>query len=1166
MKYKFSGKKGFIWCMRGLILHILLSISVFSFANVFLSAGQGILQRKITLRVENLDIKSVLKIIESSDSVRFAYQSQAVNMNRQVSLEVENAPLLNVLSLLFDSNYEFDEFGHFIVIKSKRIDVGFLVIVNGTVRDEKTGEVLPGVNVVIRGTTQGTTTDADGKYSLPVDKGAVLVFTFVGYKTQEVSIAGRTTVDIKLESEAKTLDELVVIGYGEQSRKMLTTSITKVSADDIGTQVVSNPADALSGLSSGVQVQAARGGYPGASPAIRIRGTGTIGGSADVLYVVDGYPLQDADNFKQISPNDIESMEILKDAASAAIYGSRAANGVVIVTTKTGKAGKTAFDVSYYQGYQSMAKTYDMMNAAEYVATVNKATEINSILQNKNLSPPSGINNPGLPDTDWQKLVYRKATIRDFNISASGGSQKIKFMVSGGGFKQDGVMRGSSYERYTLRLNVNAELTPRLHIGVNMAPSYSDQFRMPVAGSFNVSMDDGLGASLPNLMLTTFLSLPIVASRLPNGDYGYLNNAGFGGLTSPIFSPLAIIENVKNRFQNYSFLGKTFLEYDLLENLTAKSTLAISYTQINQNGFIPPHVATNNASFANFSKPALNNIWSVERSTFALDWLWENTLNCKFDLGSEGQHHFNALAFGSIQKNNFRQVSTNGKPGSYFNSIIDNPSASTDLLGGVAYTLNAFVSMGGRLTYDYKNKYLLAVAIRRDGSSKFGPHNRYASFPSVSVAWRAIEERFLDGVKEKLSDLKFRVSYGQTGNANIGSFNWANGIVSRNYVFGGIRNLGAGLSGYANYDLTWEKNEQFNYGLDAGFFNDKVTLGVDYYTRITHDMLLNRELPGIYGYARTARTNTGKIKNTGIEWSVGTISKGKVGWVANYNFSINYNEVMDLGGPTSLPAQSQIYSWPNTHQVRVGEPLGNINGFVIEGLFRRPEDLLNYPQWQGNGNVVGDWRIKDTNGDRKITEEDRTRLGNGIPKYYFGTTQRLSYKAFDLTVMMQGVAGVEVLNGNLRYMYNSLGTFLFNMPKDAVDNYYDPRNPDADVQLPAPYRAASGSQVTINNQVTNFAVQEASFLRVKNVTLGYHFPNEIVERLRIKRLRVYLTGQNVFTFTGYRGLNPEVSIASGESAGNTDSLGSGSSAALAGIDQGAYPAVQVFTCGVNFSF
>ncbi|PGH37550.1 MAG: hypothetical protein CRN43_20490, partial [Candidatus Nephrothrix sp. EaCA] len=825
------------------------------------------------------------------------------------------------------------------------------------------------------------------------------------------------------------------------------------------------------------------------------------------------------------------------------------------------------FDVNFYQGFQEVVKRYSVMNGSEYVATMKKIAEVDGIMQNKPIVYPSGIDNPNLPDTDWQSLIFRSAVIRDVNASASGGSQNIKYMASGGAFKQDGTMRGSSYDRYTLRFNMDANLTSKLHLGVNLAPSYSDQNRVPVSGQFSGNQESFIGRSLPNLLQLALLALPVAPVRLPNGDYGWMGNSGIGVTPKDLYNPLAVIENVKNRFQDYSLLGKTFLEYDLLNNLTAKSSLGISCSQINQDGYIPPNVATGGAPYANNSTPKQGNTWAIARSTFAVDWLWENMLTYKFNLGADKQHHFTALAFGSLQKNYFQSVSTNGKIGTYYNATIDNPSASTDLQGGVRYDRNTFLSMGGRLSYDYKNKYILALAVRRDGSSKFGPNNRWAAFPSVSAAWRVIEENFMEGFRGKISDLKLRASYGQTGNANIGSFNWANGVVARNYAFDGARTLGGGLSGFANYDLTWEKNNQYNYGIDLGLLNNKINISAEYYNRTTTGMLLNRELSGQYGYSRTARTNVGELKNTGIELSLETNIKIKnhAGWTAAYNFSANRNEVINLGGPTLLPAQSAVFGWGNTHQVAVGEPLGNINGFVVEGMFKTKEDLAKYPQWERKGNIVGDWRIKDTNGDGQITEADRTRLGNGIPRYYFGTTQRFTYKAFDLTVMLQGVAGAEVLNGNLRQLYG-IGDASYNMLKEVVNNFYDPRNPDADVLLPAPYRVASGGQVTIRNQATSVAVQDASFLRFKNITLGYSFPAAIIERLKLKRVRIYASGQNLFTFTKYQGLNPEANIISGESAGNTNNLGSGGSSVIAGVDQGAYPAIRMVTFGLNVSF
>ncbi|MEI6945585.1 TonB-dependent receptor [Paraflavisolibacter sp. H34] len=1026
--------------------------------------------------------------------------------------------------------------------------------VNGTIKDEN-NHPLQGVTISVKGTAQVTTTSEAGTFAVKAPAGATLVITYVGYQKQEVKTSG-DQLQVALAPAGGKLDDVVVVGYGQQSRKALTTSIAKVSGKDIGIQPVSTPGDALAGLAPGVQVQSGRGGSPGAPPVIRVRGVGSIGGSNDVLYVVDGYPLQNASNFNQINPADIESMEILKDAASAAIYGSRAANGVVIVTTKRGKAGKVRFDVNAYRGQQTVAKRYEMMDKEQYTAFAKKVAAIRKVPYPQLLDNPSA-----LPDTDWQDLIFRAAQVEDYQLTATGGSPNTRYLLSGGYFNQEGTLKGTGYKRYTLRFNLDADLSQKLKVGVSMAPSFSQQLRVPATGQWNNTTDGDIGRSLPNVLQGAYLMPPVIAPHTANGDYGQPNaetaTAQYGFFQTNLFNPLATIERVKNRVRNYSFLGNSFLEWSPVKDLKLKTSLGATFDYASQYGYIPPDVATNDAGAANISTPVISNVWSVEKGKTEIDWLWENTAHYKLSLGAENQHNLTFLGFASAQRYSARSVSTNGKIGTYSNQTVQNPSASTDLQGGLGYDENAFVSLGGRVTYDLWKKYLFTAALRRDGSSKFGPDNRFSLFPSVSAAWRVIDEAFLKDAKSVLSDLKLRLSYGETGNANIGSFTWANSIRSSNYVFGSARNTGAQQSGLANHDLTWEKNRQYNLGLDLGLLHNRVVLGADYYLRQTGGMLLDRDLPGIYGYALTSRTNMGSLENRGLELSLNTnLPLGKINWNADYNFSTNANKVTSLGGPAALPSQSGVFGWGNMYQVVVGQPLGNINGFIVEGVFKNAADLAKYPQWNGNGNLVGDWRIRDVSGDGRITEADRTLLGNALPRYTYSSTQRFSYKNLDLTVMLQGVADVSILNGNYRQLYYGvvgLGGNV-NMPVDVIDNFFDPANADKDVKF---HRVAGNTGVTMNNQATNYSVLDASFLRVRNLTLGYRLAPALTSRLKLQNARVYLTGQNLFTFTKYPGVNPEASV-----AGN----GSGDSPFLPGIDHGSYPAIRTVTLGVNIGF
>lgn len=1146
--------------MKITLLQFTLAITFMAVAYANDSNGQEVLERKVSVQANQKQIAEVLEKLAKEANVRFIYSYELIHASRTVNVNANEQRLKLVLDDLLDPmGIAYSVSANKSIVLTMKSD--FFIVedkarsytqtqVTGTITDEL-GAVIPGANIMVKGTTNGTSSDADGKYVLQVeDPNATLVFSFIGYVSEEVPLNGRTTVDMVLMPDVKTLGEVVVIGYGEQSKRKLTTAISKVNSQDIGIQPISTPGEALAGLAAGVQVQSARGGTPGDAPQIRIRGVGSIGGSNDVLYVVDGYPLQNANNFNQINPADIESMEVLKDAASAAIYGSRAANGVIIVTTKRGKSGKTHFDFNAYSGIQTNVSNYELMNKDEYIAFAKRGSAIRAV------SYPTILDNPdNLPDTDWQNQIYRAAKISSYQLTATGGTDKVRFMISGGYFSQEGTLKGTDYDRITLRFNVDTDLSAKLKLGVSMAPSYSQQHRIPATGQFSTSDDGNIGRPLPNVINSSLLMQPVISPFDADGDYGQPNSdpaySEFGFFAPTLFNPLSTIEQTENRFRNFRNLSNSFLEWSVMKNLKLKSSIGVTFDVEDQYGYIPATTNVGNGASGNITTPNLNNIWAIERNRRDIDWVWENTANYSMSFGKNEEHSISVLGLYSLQRFNSKFVSANGKIGTYNNQTVRNVSASTDVQGSVSYDENAFMSLASRISYDYKGKYLLTAAIRRDGSSKFGPNNRFSNFPSVSAAWRIIDENFMQSTKSILSDLKIRASYGETGNANIGSFTWANSVTSSNYVFGTTRNLGAQQSGLSNSDLTWEKNKQRDIGLEIGFLDNKINVSVDYYVRNTEDMLINKDLLGITGYATSYRANVGSLQNKGIELNINTnFNLGEVRWSSDYNFSSNQNEITSLGGPTSLAPQAAIFGWNNVFKIEVGQPIGNFNGFVVEGVFKSAEDLANYPQWT-SGNLVGDWRIKDVDGSGKIDENDRTVLGNAIPRYTYSATQRFAYKGFELSVLLQGVADVSIINGNLRQVGTSTGNF--NTLKEFVDNYYDPIAPDRNVKW---HRINGNTGVTIGNQLTNYAVFDASYLRVRNITLGYNLPTNWLSTVKIQNARVYISCQNLFTTSKYPGGNPEASI-----QGNN-----GDSVFQPGVDQGAYPAVRTITAGLTIGF
>ncbi|MFT4031499.1 MAG: TonB-dependent receptor [Siphonobacter sp.] len=1008
------------------------------------------------------------------------------------------------------------------------------------------GEIIPGASIRVKGTSRGTTSDGEGNFQLTIPDAGTLVISSIGYLEEELPIDTRTSYAIVLKSDVKALTEVVVIGYGQQSRKTLSTAVAKVDGKNIGTQPVGTPGEALAALASGVQVQSDRGGTPGAAPTIKIRGVGSFGTGSTPLYVVDGYPLQDATQFTLINPNDIESMEILKDAASAAIYGSRASNGVVIVTTKRGKAGKTVFNFSTYSGIQTLSKKVDVLDRDQYIEHAKYIARVRSA------SYPSVFDTDpeSLPNTDWQDAIYNNAFITNYQLSASGGSEKTRFAISGGYFKQNGILKGTSYERYNLRFNLDADLSPKLRTGVTLAPSYSKQYLQQTAGQFNSSnSSETTGSrSVPSAVISAIDMPPTIPVFTSTGDYGQsansiTNDNGTAFYQSNLFNPVAVLDLYKNRYKNYRLFGTAYLEWEPIKGLKLKTNIGSTLGITDQYSYIPATLANEQAPTANLSNPVLSNIYAREGFTVGVDWVWENTVTYN---KSFNNHNFSFLGLYSLQRYHEKSTGTYGRANSFTTTTIENPLASPDLVGEVAYDQNAFLSFAGRLTYDFKSKYIFSAAIRDDASSKFGPNNRFAVFPSISGAWRITEEPFMDQFKNVLSELKLRASYGQTGNANIGNFSWNSSMASSNYSFGGTRTYGYVQSGFSNYDLTWEKNDQTDIGLEAGFFNDRLTIGLDYYNRVTQGMLYSKDLPGIVGYATTIQTNIGQLRNRGLELSAkANLKFGELRWTIDGNISGNRSKVLDLGGATALTATAAINGWNNVYQVKVGDPLGDMHGFVVQGIFKNTDDLTKYAQYT-TGNSVGDWIIKDQNGDGVINESDRVKLGKGVPDFIYGMTHTLQYKNFDLTVILQGVQGANVLNGNLRHLFANIN---FNTTPYYFRNMYDPADPDRDVDFPS----ALAGGITPGNQLTNKMVFNASFLRVRNITFGYNLPSPMLKAIGLQSARLYLSGQNLFTFTSYNWYNPETNA-------YVDS------ATRPGVDQGTYPAARTYTLGINIGF
>lgn len=1128
--------------------------------------------QKISIEVKNAPLNEVLNTLRKQSGYNFLYSTAILKTSKPVSVSLKAQPLAEVLTqCLKDQQLIFIINGNTVIIKKREaepvtnivaLELTAPINITGSVVDVN-GVALPGVTIKVKGLSTGTVTTPTGTFTIKVpDNNSTLVFSYVGFLTQEVPVGSNTNLKVTLLEDSKKLNDVVVVGYGTQSRATVTSSITKVDNKNIANQPVGTPGEALAGLAAGVQVQSDQGAKPGAAPTIRVRGVSSLSSSTDPLYVVDGYPLESAANFNLINPGDIESLEVLKDAAAAAIYGSRAANGVVLVTTKRGKVGKTTFSFSAYTGTQNVDRYIKVLKRDQYVQQVKDLSRL------RNQTYPSILDGDisNLPDVDWQKAVFRTAPLHNFEINASGGTEKVRYNASAGIFKQTGVLIGTEYSRYTTRLNLDADLVKNVKFGFSISPSYAEQFRQPSSGQasgagqnkndFIIGVPDLVAdVNLPSPLNQALTFQPIVPVYKADGDFQQPYDRALGLNLSPtavfsasnFYNPLGILSQAINRSRAFRTLSNAFLEYNPIPALKLKTFVGATLENEQVHGYIPGTMAYSSAPTASRATPLLTGIFASDNVRNSFGWVWENTATYDKQVG---QHHFNVLGLFSAQKYNTQISYVAGVPGTFTTTAVQSPLASPNQVGTERFGANSFVSYAGRLTYDYARKYLFTASVRQDGSSRFGPNNRFAVFPSFSLGWRLGEEKFLKNVLTKLSvnELKLRGGYGRSGNANIGDFTYVNQILlNKNYASGSTRVFGAQQFGFANPDLTWERNDQTSLGIDLGLMQNKLVFTFDYFVRYSNGMLLDKALPLDVGYATSYQANLGKLQNKGFEFTANTNFKfGEVTWTTNLNASTYRTKVLDLGGPAALPGVAAINGWNNAYQVRVGQPLGIMYGYNIIGVFKNAADLARYPN-QVTGNNIGDVIIEDANGDGKVDGNDTKKLGHGLPDLTYGLTNSFQYKSFDLNILLQGVQGVNIINGNNRQTLT--GNNNQNSRADFFNNYFDPLYPNRDVKYGATYSTAAFPGPALNSQ----AVENGSYLRVRNITLGYRLTENMLKKFFVKTARVYVTAQNPFLITKYTGYNPEANIL-------------GSSPVTPGVDQGTYPVARTIIFGLNFGF
>jgi TonB-linked SusC/RagA family outer membrane protein len=1042
------------------------------------------------------------------------------------------------------------------------IDVAFLEkLISGTVTDEGKNPIA-GVSITIKGTAIGTTTDVNGKFSLTVPDGNLgdsLLFTSVGYEEKAVAIGGQDVFNITMDPVISNLNQVVVVGYGTQRRAAVTAAISSVPMKEIKDMPVSNVATALQGKIPGVVVQQ-NNGAPGSTPAIKVRGLGSISAGNSPLIVVDGN-IVSANVFSLLNSSEIQSIDVLKDASSTAIYGSRGSNGVIIVTTRRGKTGRTNINLDVYGGFQEVTKTIDLLNSTQ-MAELSKEAANNAYLDNvpgANISDPNSVRSvlryryprgevfpwlnfddpqkiAELPDYDLQDMIFQRAPISNYQLSVSGGTDKAQFYIGGGYLKQEGIIKESQFERYTVRAGVDVNVSKKLKVGLNINPSYRVQKEANANGHW---ADNGI----INAALAAVPMAPLYAA---DGTYSSETAIAAPYNWPGITNPIANITEFKSDLQTTNLLGNAYLEFEIIDNLVFRSSGNVNLNSNRRNAYRTSAIVLNQLLPPNLP---IAHAFSDQ----GLSWLFNNTLSYKHTFNDD--HDIDALIGIESYKSNYQSSRADGS--TFANDIVQTLNAAGLPTAVTSFkTQNATSSYFARVGYSYKNKYLANFSIRRDGSSVFGPENRWGTFPAGSIGWRITEEDFMKN-QDFLSEAKIRVSYGLSGNnAFNNDYPYVASVSSDNYSFNNNLVTGLAPSSLGNAKLGWEKSNQLDIGVDIGLFKDRIYLIADYYIRNTKDLLLSVNVPTLTGFS-TAFKNIGEMENKGWEFALNTRNLiGEFTWNTGINLSFNRNKVLALG-PTGDAIKSGS-GVGETNITLIGEPIGSFYGYKQLGIFKDAADLNSYPHTPTSR--PGDVKYEDVNGDKVINADDRTVIGNNQPEFIYGMTNTFSFKNFDLNIAIQGVQGAKILNLGRRFFENVEGSQ--NQLSHVLNRWKSPTDP-GDGVIPR----ANGSTTGMNNAVSSRWVEDASYLRINNITLGYQLPKQIVQRLKLQQARVYFSAQNVYTWTDYLNYNPEASNyeASTPVANNGGGTVAGSSL-TGGVDYGAYPLARTFTLGINLGF
>lgn len=1141
------------------IMKLTVFLMLISIASVFALETYA-QSTKLSLKVEGISLEQFLIKIENQSEYRFFYTGN-IDIDKKVTGEFKNKKITEILDdIREETGIHYEVLGRQIILSpdDKTTKVKSLQQqkpVSGKVTDDK-GDPLPGVTVVVEGTTYGTVTDFNGTYTLTsIPDGAILQFSFVGMISQKIAVNNQTVINVEMKADAIGIDEVVAIGYGRMKKSDLTGSVSSIKSEKLAKSTLSSFDQGISGRAAGVQV-VQQTGQPGGATSIRIRGGNSINSSNEPLYVIDGFPYYNDNNgstagtvgtapainiLATLNPGDITNIEILKDASATAIYGSRGANGVILITTKRGKEGQSKVNFESYYGFQEVRKMLPVLNAREFAEFRNMA-----------FVDGRGLNGAGLPTysaeevaamgegTNWQDEIFRTAPIQNYQLDFLGGSNNVQYAITTNYFDQDGIVINSDLERYSLRANLDAQVNSRLKIGNNFNLSYLTS-NLINSGGGRSGTTSIQSPSEGNVIQDALFYNPVIPVYDENGEYTSDNASdtkGSGGgnqANTPNGNPVAYANLATQESKTIRILDNIFAEYAILDDLKFKISFGADIIYNKENRYIPSTL------FQGLRSP--NGQANVGQAQ-SMSWLNENTLS--YNKTFNENHMFDVLLGATIQKYNSELLGANGRdfPTDVNESFSLQSANITDPSFSNFYQWS-LMSYLFRVNYNYKSKLLFTFSSRADGSSKFGENNKYGFFPSAAIGYRISEESFFQN-QSTINSLKLRLSAGITGNQEIPAYQSLSTLGITRYPYNNENPvIGYVPSRLGNPDIKWETTKQVNFGFDAELFDGRLGVTADIYYKKTDDLLLQVRLPLSSGFGNTFK-NIGSVENKGFEFAVnGTIIDSEFKWTSQLNVSANRNKVKDLGDEYEryIGSDYNLFKGQAVGLLREGEPVGNFIGYINDGIIKNQAELDAAPK-SGN-DYIGSRRFVDLNGDKIINNEDRAIIGNALPNFVGGFSNTMSYKNFSLDFLFQFSVGNDIYNMTALELEFLNGRQ--NNSKAVLDRFIPGVNEDTDVA-----RAGNPPYVYFRQSHSRW-VEDGSYLRLKNLTLSYNLPVSQMKMNWLQSARVYVTGQNLWLLSNYKGYDPEVNI---NPQSNT----------LIGFDYASYPPARVFMLGINVGF